>query len=556
MGEQVYEKNNVHNDDVQNFVNDTTVGVQSILQRAFIFLEDKDWDKASEYFERALDLAPTDAQAYLGKLLVDCRVTSKEELAQCDTEFDSNNNYLKVCRYGDKELVNLLQSYNESIKEKKALAKLEQTYSKAMELVSQSLGAKANKIGILEQALGLFEEIPDYKDSQTHIQSLKEEIEQQKELKTIKSKRNKKVALITTCAVIMAVGITLLITLFIIPNSKYNSAQQLADSGKYYDAINIYTELGDFKDSKAKVLETKYRQACAGLENGEYEMAASLFDGISDYKDSADKRLECFYQHANQCINNEDYSTAAEILSELTSYKNSKELIKECWLKLAQTEYDNKNYKDGLEWYKKIPSYDKKSTLFRNLVINYAKDLIDSYKFKTAVSELSAISDYKDAKELIKKAKYGYVKENKNNDDYTTFEYLKSLKKDNYKDSAKIYKQLYDWKMEVIAVNTNNNDTVTNMSSLSIYSPVYVHFKLTGGTPDDATYIYTEVTLPDGEVQPGASDFEMSDGDIKNFGWANRMFDRPQNAPTGQVSVVFKDENNNVIGRHYFTVTN
>ena len=43
--------------------------VDSLLRRAHMFLEDKDWKNADEYFDRVLDMAPECAEAYLGKSL-------------------------------------------------------------------------------------------------------------------------------------------------------------------------------------------------------------------------------------------------------------------------------------------------------------------------------------------------------------------------------------------------------------------------------------------------------------------------------------------------------
>ena len=45
-------------------------GVASLHKRAVLFLEDSDWDSASEYFDRILDIDPEYAPAYIGKVQV------------------------------------------------------------------------------------------------------------------------------------------------------------------------------------------------------------------------------------------------------------------------------------------------------------------------------------------------------------------------------------------------------------------------------------------------------------------------------------------------------
>lgn len=54
-----------------------------LLKRAFMFLEDEDWNSANEYCERVLDIDPENPSAYLGKLLSELRVRKQESLKDC-----------------------------------------------------------------------------------------------------------------------------------------------------------------------------------------------------------------------------------------------------------------------------------------------------------------------------------------------------------------------------------------------------------------------------------------------------------------------------------------
>ena len=83
----------------------------SLLKRAYIFLEDEEWESADEYFEKVLDADPENAYAYLGKLLVDLKVKSKEALYGCTTDFIENKFYQKVMRYGDESLKAEISGY-------------------------------------------------------------------------------------------------------------------------------------------------------------------------------------------------------------------------------------------------------------------------------------------------------------------------------------------------------------------------------------------------------------------------------------------------------------
>lgn len=78
--------------------------VASLLRRAYLFLEDAEWQTADTYFEKILDVEPENAQAYLGKLLAELQVSSISELQTCDKDFEESSNWKKALRFADKEL--------------------------------------------------------------------------------------------------------------------------------------------------------------------------------------------------------------------------------------------------------------------------------------------------------------------------------------------------------------------------------------------------------------------------------------------------------------------
>ncbi len=61
-------------------VSAATSSVQPILERAFLFLEDKEWEKAEEYCERVLDMDPRNEQAYVCKFLAASEIPNEKSL--------------------------------------------------------------------------------------------------------------------------------------------------------------------------------------------------------------------------------------------------------------------------------------------------------------------------------------------------------------------------------------------------------------------------------------------------------------------------------------------
>ncbi len=94
------------------------------------------------------------------------------------------------------------------------------------------------------------------------------------------------------------------ITNLILPSLAYKNAIALMDTENYDDAIVAFEDLGDYKDSKAKIDEikneillplTNYKEALLLMETGEYSAAIAAFQELGDYKDSKEKIDEIRY---------------------------------------------------------------------------------------------------------------------------------------------------------------------------------------------------------------------------------------------------------------------
>ena len=157
----------------------TTVTVQSLLKRMFIYLEDGDWTNASKYSERILDIDPENASAYLGKLMIELQVRTEDQLKYCTQPFDSQNYYQKAYRYGDASMKRNLDNAITYIKNRNRIARQESVYTFAIERLrrarSAPLGEKNSPISLnCSNAYDQFKQIQDYKDSQALMEECRE----------------------------------------------------------------------------------------------------------------------------------------------------------------------------------------------------------------------------------------------------------------------------------------------------------------------------------------------------------------------------------------------
>ena len=332
-----------------------------LLKRAFMFLEDGDWNSANKYCEKVLDIDPENASAYLGKLLSELRVRKQEALKEQAEPFDYNNNYQKAVRFADEKLKTALTGYIEHINTRNENARLDSIYTRANNAMSA-----ANTESAYKEAAHLFESIDEYQDSAVLAQSCYEKAEIarkdailsegkakmsgevisnyeaaiklfesifgwkdadekiygcQKKIEEIKAKaeadrlekerqaeiarkeaeriakRNKKIAIITTPIVCAVIAFIIILNTVIIPNGKYNDAIALMDAGKYTDAISAFEALEGYKDSVNKIEECKYNDAIALMDAGNVVEAYKALVALDGYKDSADKANSIYDQY-------------------------------------------------------------------------------------------------------------------------------------------------------------------------------------------------------------------------------------------------------------------
>jgi len=155
-----------------------SVATESLLKRAFMFLEDGDWSNADAYCERVLDIDPENGQAYLGKLMTELKVKKPEVLQDCAQPFDDAKGYQKAYRYGDAMQKKLLTVSNEYIKERIKKSQQKKIYNAAYAtyLALQKQSGKQDA-EIEKQCVDMIKElqhIPDYEDAGGLIEKYKE----------------------------------------------------------------------------------------------------------------------------------------------------------------------------------------------------------------------------------------------------------------------------------------------------------------------------------------------------------------------------------------------
>lgn len=419
----------------------------ALLTRAFLFIEEESFDKADNYLEAVLNQEPENAQAYLGKLMVELRVKCKTDLINCDVPFDGNKNYNKLVRFADKMLVDELAGYIAAIKDRNAAqAEAKNKESLYLEAVE---GYNSYDIARIQNAIKAFSFLAGYKDSENFIKLCKSRIEQvriKEENDRIKAaqvaKRNKKILIFATPVVIVLLAFIIVLNVVIIPNGRYNDALALMNAGKYEEAIAAFEDLDGYKDSEDKIsecetfiLENKYQSAISLLNEEKYTQALSAFESLGGYKDSAAKASTCRtliledkYQAALSLLNAKKYSEAISAFADLNGYKDSKNKISECETLILEDKYQA------------------------------ALSLLNEEKYNEAISAFEALDGYKDSEDkvvecemLILEKKYQVA--------------LSLYNAGNYSDAITAFEELNAYKDSVSRITMCENAIIQNYES-------------------------------------------------------------------------------------------
>ena len=299
------------------------VNASALLERAFMFLEDGDFEKADEFCEQVLNQEPKNPRAYLGKLMAELGVKKQENLKNCEKPFDSSGNYKKAVRFGDDALKAELDGYIRAIKERTAAARREELYLEAMD------DYKSYNRTRLKNAIEVFTSLGSYKDSNDKIKACEDKIqrlnenaeavrvareraaeaareeallkenerlraekereeaerrakERQAEKARVerekRKKRKKKIAVIASSAACVIIAFIIVLNTVIIPSVRYNKALSLMNELRYTEAIATFEKLVEYKDSKERLEESK--EARKNLFISQYGQEAYDYLGI------------------------------------------------------------------------------------------------------------------------------------------------------------------------------------------------------------------------------------------------------------------------------------
>ncbi len=198
--------------------------ITPLLERAFMFLKDGEWDKADDFCEQVLNQDPKNASAYLGKLMAEFHVKQKADLDKLDLTFDDRNNYQKAITFGDRQLKDFLETCNKEIIFNKALIMMRNAYNENLYI---NAALEFHKIFDYKNAKDLAAEC--YEKAGQEKQRAERKAEERRIVAEKAAKKRKKAFAIGTPIVAVCIAFVIVLITVIMPNIRFKNLK----SGNY-----------------------------------------------------------------------------------------------------------------------------------------------------------------------------------------------------------------------------------------------------------------------------------------------------------------------------------
>jgi len=335
--------------------------IAPLLKRAFMFLEDGEWDRADEFCEQVLNIDPECTEAYLGKLMAELRCKKQEDLQNCAQPFDGRNNYQKAIRFGDNKLKEALAGYIDRINTRNEYTRLDTIYATALQKLTDARSPEE-----FTAAAKLFRQISGHKDAD-ELAAMCADLAEERRKERI-----------------------------------YYHGKDLMEQKSFQDAASEFQKIPGFKDADALAAQ------CPELEEEwRKESIYTKAKAVITRKYSSEKE------------NAEEYVEAISLFRQIPGYKDADELISSCEqriqeiqeLQAKETEEAKKEKKAvliavGIFFLLFVIIYIIWNVIIPASQYDDALDLMKAGKYEEAIEAFQELDGYKDSEDKIEECKY------------------------------------------------------------------------------------------------------------------------------------------------------
>ena len=219
------------------------------------------------------------------------------------------------------------------------------------------------------------------------------------EEKTSAPKISKKTILIIAIAAVVVIAAVIDGILIFSGESKqdrYNVAIEALEEGQIDDAVDIYKEIGEYKDLLAQITTAAVETAEEHLDDGNYASFVRLVGYVKDYDSILGEISEVLNDETAKLMKKDKYYEALELFVRLKKYPALQTAVETQYAKEFSKQLEN----DNLDLYYYMTYEEADMAAVKDAIYSEAKKRIDKEEFEEAGDLLSLILDYKDAAQI------------------------------------------------------------------------------------------------------------------------------------------------------------
>lgn len=276
----------------------TLPSANAMVMRGQFALDDGDFSKASEYFERALDQNPQDGSAYLGKVLAALHLSNVNQIDEYFIKLHDDKDYDRAIRFSDSATAKMLSDIRTrahrkylvkcvtvALKKRGKILYIEELKQEA----AYAAAVKSMELGCYADAIKAFEDLGDYRDARVKIQEcLSMEAEWLHWLEQERIRKLEETYLENCRCLRESVHIQEL----------RNAAEALENLEDYKDSRELANQCRLKADHLTKeiLMDEQYEAACNRMRRDyieEIQQAIRTFESLGDWKDSRNMIVQC-----------------------------------------------------------------------------------------------------------------------------------------------------------------------------------------------------------------------------------------------------------------------
>ena len=275
--------------------------MDSLLRRAYIFLEDGDWVNANKYAEKVLDIDAECGKAYLVRLLSDLQMHNISELESSNKLLEENSLFKRVMQHADEAMKNQMLSILNS--KKLTYAKKQIAQAKTVDELLQ-IKKDLEKISMHE---GACEQIKKCDNKISAIRETRVLLSQIEDLDMLIKERDALNAVIKQ-----------------IEDQQENLYTEIIEHRRELEQVH-----GLFAKMNRKRIEEELNDCVTKYDENKkvHERSLKGYDVAVRKIESSEKLEDLIYKAANQYYHFDMYLNAVRLFGRIRNYKDVKDII-------------------------------------------------------------------------------------------------------------------------------------------------------------------------------------------------------------------------------------